>query len=61
MNRAEARSLAGWHRWPLVGVVVTVLVGLFHLPFPYHGDQALFAVYGRMMASGAVSIATCGT
>jgi hypothetical protein len=54
ISRSEGPPLAGWRRWPFVGVAVTLLVGLVHLPFPYHGDQALFAVYGRMMAHGAV-------
>jgi hypothetical protein len=53
-SRSRRRPLAGWRRWPAIGVVTTLLVGLFHLPFPYHGDQALFAVYARMMAHGAV-------
>ncbi len=54
MNRPKNLRLAGWRRWPVVGVVLTLVFGLFHLPFPYHGDQALFAVYGRMMANGDV-------
>lgn len=38
----------------LVSVVVTVLLGVAHLQFPFMGDQALFSVYGRMLDDGAV-------
>ena len=53
MNEAErgARGSGNlWWLWSLLGIVV---IGLIHLPFPFEGDHAYFAVVASAMRDGA--------
>ncbi len=49
VRRAEAPGNLWW-LWPLLGVA---LIGLIHLPFPFEGDHAYFAVVASAMQDGA--------
>lgn len=39
---------------PWLGLGLVALIGLVHVPFPFSGDQALFALSAREMANGEV-------
>lgn len=39
---------------PWMGLALVALIGLVHVPFPFSGDQALFALSAREMANGEV-------
>ena len=49
--RVSARQLVAAHALALVAVAI---LGVIHLPHPFHGDKALYQFGGRVLAEGGV-------
>ena len=50
---AEA-PIPRWRGHEIVGLILTTIIGIVHLPMPFGGDAALMTVVGRQMAHGDV-------
>jgi hypothetical protein len=50
------RATPSFARWLLVSVGVALPAAVLIVPYPFMGDQSLFAVFGRMMSDGFVLV-----